>query len=281
MMDTPRTEGKDGHVIVIGFTHLGERIRSLTASGGKPVVVVEADAALVSALVREEEPVVVGSPRDPRVLAAARIERAKVVIVATDDLESAAVACKRVRERNEHCELVVRCADDDVGAVLAKTYRARALSTTRLAADFIKQRARKARVKSALVVGDNSLADRVTDALEAMEVSVLREPDVTDGASAAGKNLVVVCDDDLGQNLIRVDRIRDVNRTVDIVCRAFHDDAAELLTRAPFSCVVLSTSRHAAQALVRAGVFREIGAFEEVAQAGGSAAHRPSAGFET
>lgn len=196
-------------------------------------------------------------------LAAARVDRAKVVVLATDDLETAAVACRAVRALNADCELVVRCADEDVGAVLSKTYRARALSTTRAGAEFVRAHAAKVRARSALVVGDDAFAARVSETLSARGIAVTREPDVTDGRSAEHVELVVLCDDDLGRDLIRVDRIRDVNRRVPIVCRAFHEDAAEVLTREPFSCIVLSTSRHAAEALERGGVFRDVGAPEE------------------
>lgn len=251
------------HVVVVGFTHLGRRVRDLAAARGGAVVVVEEDARLVSELVRDEEPVVLGSPRERDVLAAARVDRAKVVVLATDDLETAAVACRAVRALNADCELVVRCADEDVGAVLSKTYRARALSTTRAGAEFVRAHAAKVRARSALVVGDDAFAARVSETLSARGIAVTREPDVTDGRSAEHVELVVLCDDDLGRDLIRVDRIRDVNRRVPIVCRAFHEDAAEVLTREPFSCIVLSTSRHAAEALERGGVFRDVGAPEE------------------
>lgn len=249
----------DAHVVVIGFSHLGQRVREIAANAAKPVVVVEEDASKVAALVADEEPLVVGSPRERGVLAAAGLAKAKVVVIATDDLETAAVASRLVRETNDACELVVSCPDEDVGAVLAKTYRARAVSTTRLAAEFIRSQATKGRAKKALVVGDNELAERVAASLADKEIGVVRAADVTDGREASGVDLVVICDDDLGKNLIRVDRIRDHDRRVKILCRAFHEDAAVVLTREPFSCIVLSTSRHAAEALARAGVLREVG----------------------
>jgi Trk K+ transport system NAD-binding subunit len=254
----------DGHVVVIGFSHLGRRVHELVLAARKPVVVVEEDGTLVEHLVREEDPVVVGSPRDHGVLDAAAVARAKVVVIATDDLEAAAVACRRVRERNASCELVVRCADEDVGSVLAKTYRARAVSTSRLAASFIQHHAVKARVKSAVVMGKNSVGARATEALLAKRIAVTHvdtteDPAAIAAAGIATAELVVVCDDDLGKNLVRVDRIRDVNKRAKIICRAFHEDAAEVLVRDPLSCIVLSTSRHAAESLARAGVFREVG----------------------
>src|SRR5262249_36142489 len=95
------------HVVVIGFTNLGRRIHELVETAGKRVVVVEEDASAVAEIVRDEAPVVVGSPRDRAVLEDAAVDRAKVVVIATDDLEAAAVACRLVREMNATCELVV------------------------------------------------------------------------------------------------------------------------------------------------------------------------------
>jgi hypothetical protein len=69
----------------------------------------------------------------------------------------------------------------------------------------------------------------------------------------------VIADDDLGKNLVRVDRIRDLNTNCLVVCRVFHDDAAEILTQNPFRCTILSTSRLATEELVEDGVFRELG----------------------
>jgi Trk K+ transport system NAD-binding subunit len=243
-------------VVVVGWTHLGQRVRDLAIGSGADVVVVESDQEKVAALVRDEEPLVIGNARERGVLETARVADAKVVVLATDDLETAAVACRLVRELNDSCEIVVRCPDDDVGAVIAKTYRARALSTSRLAAEFIRGHAVKARAKNVLVLGDNNLSLRVVEALAEKRIFA------TTTGSAADADLVVLCDDDLGKNLLTVDQIRDVNKRVKIICRAFHDDAAELLTREPFACTVLSTSRHAAESLVRSGVFREVGVVE-------------------
>jgi Trk K+ transport system NAD-binding subunit len=257
-------EEASGHVVVVGWTNLGKRIVELAASAGKVAVVVEENAELVAALVRDEEPVVVGSPRERSVLASAGVARARVVIVATDDLESAAVACRLVREMNASCELVVRCADDDVGSVLARTYRARAVSTSRLAADLIQAHAVKLRAKKVVVFGKNSVGRRTTSALEEKRIAVSHVDSTSDpvAMTAAGvgdADLIVLCDDDLGDNLIRVDRIRDLNKRTRVICRAFHEEAAEILARQPFDCIVLSTSRNAADMLARAGVFREVG----------------------
>lgn len=252
------------HVVVIGWTNLGRRVVDLVEAAGKPVVVVEEKAELLAALVREERPAVIGSAQERQVLLDASVERARVVVIATDDLETAAVACRLVREMNATSELIVRCPDDDVGAVLAKTYRARAVSTSRMAAAFIQSFALKVRAKAVVVLGKNGVADRTTEALAQKRIpfvkaDVTEDPEALEAAGIAQADLVVVCDDDLGKNLIRVDRIRDLNRRARIICRAFHDEAAAVLGRAPFECVVLSTSKHACEALARSGAFREVG----------------------
>lgn len=252
------------HVVVIGYTNFGRRVRDLVVGEGRAAVVVEGDAARVAELVRDEEPVVVGSAQDPAVLADASVARAKVVVVATDDLETAAVACRLVREVNEACELVVRCPDDDAGAVLARAYRARAVSTSKLAAELLAAQARKAHVKSAVVLGDDGLGARVAEAftrarIATTKIPVTEDPAALTAAGVAAADLVVVCDDDLGKNLIRVDRIRDVAPKVRIACRSFHDAASLVLARPPLSCGVFSTSKHAVEMLARAGVFRDVG----------------------
>lgn len=260
------------HVVIIGWNNLGRRLWELALSSGKSAVVVEADGELVLPLVQNEEPLVIGTAREREVLESAAVARARVVVIATDDLETAAVACRHVRDLNPDCELVVRFADDDVGSVLARTYRARALSTSRLAATFIQGQAVKLRAKKAVVFGENNVGARVTEALADKRIGVTHvestsEPAALAAAGVADADLAVLCDDDLGDNLIRVDRIRDMNKRIRIVCRAFHEDAAQVLTRSPFDCVVFSTSRYAADSLVRWGVFREMG-IEEVPRDG-------------
>ena len=253
-----------GHVVVIGWTNLGRRVADLVTGAGRPVVIVEENASLVAALVNEEHPLVIGSAQERGVLEDAAVRSAKIVVIATDDLETAAVASRLVREVNATCELIIRCPDDDVGAVLAKTYRARSVSTSRLAASFIQGQAVKARARAVVVLGRNNVGERVIEALAEKRIpysfaDVTEDVGKLEAAGVAEADMVIVCDDDLGKNLVRVDRIRDLNKRTRIICRAFHDEAAEVLGRPPFDCVVISTSKYASEALARAGAFREVG----------------------
>ena len=253
-----------GHVVVVGYSNLGRRIRDLVDSAGKTVVVVEDNASLVAALVQAERPVVVGSAQERSVLEDAGVAHAKIIVIATDDLETAAVACRLVREMNGGARLVVRCSDDDIGNVLARTYRAQSVSTSRLAADLVQAECTKAKARAVLVFGKNAFGERVAEALDAKRIphrleEVTEDPAKLAAMGAAAADFVVICDDDLGKNLIRVDRIRDVNKRTKIICRAFHDEAAEILGRAPLDCMVISTSKHASEALARQGLFSAVG----------------------
>ncbi len=251
------------HVVIIGHTHLGERIRDAMLETRTEVVVVDDDRARVEEILREEHPLVLGDPRDPENLEAAAIRYAKVVVIASDEVEVAVIAAREVRARNPDCELIVRCPDEDVGDVIARTYRARIVSTSRIVAKVVCDDAAKRGTRRAVVFGKNSIGRRVADTLGARGVSttfvdVTEDTHAIAAAGVADAELIVIADDDLGKNLIRVDRIRDHAPNARIVCRAFHEDAAEILTRAPFKCTVLSSSRLALDALVREGAFRTV-----------------------
>lgn len=266
-------EQADKHLLVIGHTNLGKRVRAMALSVGAPVVVVDDDRAQVDELIRGEEPLVLGSAQEPATLAAARVERAQVVLIATDDLETAAVACRVVRSKNADCKLIVRCSDDDVGQVLAKAYSARVLSTSKVAARFILGHALKAGARRAVVLGQNNVGRRVVEALAAERIACELAP-ATDDVAALQKagvpsaDLVVLADDDLGKNLVRVDRVRDLAPECMVICRAFHDEAAEILTQKPFRCLVLSTSRLAAELLANEGLLRGLGVANSASKKG-------------
>ena len=259
------------HLIVIGFTNLGKRVRALAVDAGATVVVVDEDRARVEALIRAEQPLALGSAREPATLKAAGVGRARIVVIAAEELEIAAVACHIIRAENPRCKLVVRCSDEEVGQTLARAYSARVLSTSRTAGRFILGHAQKAGARRAVVMGLNDVGRRVTEALSGDQIAcaIIPETDDPEALRQAGvgeADLVVVADDDLGKNLVRVDRIRRENPNCMVICRIFHDDAADILAQRPFRCLVLSTSRLAAETLADEGAFREVGVSGVAAQ---------------
>lgn len=248
-------EARD-HVVVVGYTHVGERIRESMLASGIEVVVVDPDRARVEGIVHDEAPLVIGDPRDPSTIEAAAIMRARAVAVVADEVEVAAVVAQAVRARNPSCELILRCPDDDVGEILARTHRARIISTSRAVAKRVVDDAHRRGVRRVLVLGENSIGRRVARSLTERGVNARLAPAVEDPSSLVlDAELILIADDDLGKNLVRVDRIRDVSPHARIICRAFHEDAAEILTKPPFRCEVISSSRLAVEALIAEGAF--------------------------
>ncbi len=243
-------EARD-HVVVIGFTHLGERIYDAMVERGDEVVVVEQKREKVESLLHDEAPLVLGDARDEDTLAAAAIARARIVAVTADEVEVAAVVARHVRAKNPGCTLILRCPDDDVGDVLARAHRATIVSTSKLVADHVRAAAVRRGDRRAVVLGDNNIAHRVARSLAERGIEVTSLP--CDAPNLPNADLVVIADDDLGKNLIRVDRIRDRLPHARIVCRAFHEQAAEILGQPPFKCEVLSSSRLALEWLLESG----------------------------
>lgn len=234
------------HVVVIGHTHLGQRVREAAVAEGLEVVVVDDDPGRISVLLHDEAPLVLGDPREESVLLAASIARARLVVVAWEGVEVAAIAARLVRKHNPSCELVLRCPDDDVGEVLARVHQARIVSTSKLVAERVARDASKRGERRAVVFGENAVGLRTAQALRdrGLEVQVAQLSEQPAQLSvAANAELIVVADDDLGKNLVRVDRLRDVAPHARVVCRVFHEEAAEVLARAPFRCELLSSSR--------------------------------------
>jgi len=275
------------HVVVIGYTNLGKRVVELCHHHKVPVVVVDPERERVASLVQNEQPLVIESAAEATALRAASVHRAKLVVIAEDGVEAGAIAARKVRALAPKVALVVRCADDDVGQVLARAYEAKVISTSRLAARHVEHAASKHGPKRCVLIGNNSLSARIYSVLRprGIDVKVLDdseqkskpEPgspavaseDIVKGAAtdydalrAAGTHdaeLVVLTGDNLGHALVTCERVRDLNATARVIVRVFHEDAAAILTQAPFRAEVVSSSRHALRTLVRDGLFEPVG----------------------
>lgn len=119
-----------GHTIVVGYTHLGERIVSHCAEKGLPYVLLEKNKELVDELLRRGEPVVVDDARSKDALPAAGVARAKRLIVASNNIETALIVTKRARDVNPSLEILVRCGFDEFADVLEKLGANKVYSTS-------------------------------------------------------------------------------------------------------------------------------------------------------
>lgn len=270
------------HAIIFHFSNLGKRTWQLFVDNDIPVTVVDPDPANLEELVRDGYPCLVGTGRTSADLDAVNVRDARFVMICSDHLESAAVICSLVRQRNKSCDLVARCADDDIGEVLARRYQATVVSTSRVASYFLREYLTKNKVQKCVLIGGGQLGRRMIPILEELEhdysVVAAHEHDVSDlldkshyiigrftddrileQAGVVDTELVLFTEDDFSLAMATVDRVRGLNHRCRVVCRVFMDDAADLMHAEPFRCDIFSTSRQAVDQLRQQGAFKAMG----------------------
>jgi Trk K+ transport system NAD-binding subunit len=106
------------HVIVVGHGHLGGHLVDHLRQSARPYVLIERDSTVVDDLVRAGEPVVVDDARQESTLLDAGVERANLVVITANNIETALLVTKRVRDRNKKATVVVRCYLDEFTEIL-------------------------------------------------------------------------------------------------------------------------------------------------------------------
>jgi K+:H+ antiporter len=128
-----------GHDVLVGYGRVGALVAAgLKASGGRPLLVIEDDAAAAEAARRDgADGVVVGNAADPAVLRAANLPAARRLVVAIPEAFEAGQVVEQARATNPALRILARAHSDDVAAHL-----------TALGADLI-------------VVGEREIARRI------------------------------------------------------------------------------------------------------------------------
>lgn len=106
------------HAIVIGYSHLGTLIVEHFLREKRPYVLIEKDSTLVDELMRAGEPVIVDNAREATALEAAGVARATLIVITSNDIETALLVTKRARERNKSARIIVRCYLDEFAEIL-------------------------------------------------------------------------------------------------------------------------------------------------------------------
>src|SRR6202049_5055896 len=89
------------HAITIAHTPLGVRIVEHLRRSQQPYVLIDKDAAAVDDLIRDGEPIIVDDAKQESSLTDAGIEHAKLVIITSNNIETALLVTKRARDRNK------------------------------------------------------------------------------------------------------------------------------------------------------------------------------------
>jgi CPA2 family monovalent cation:H+ antiporter-2 len=96
------------HVVVCGFGRVGSEIAAALEAFDVPYVAIDLDPDVVSSVRRRGVPCLFGDAANDRILVAAGIERATLVIVAVPEIEGAYLAVRHVTARNPQVEILAR-----------------------------------------------------------------------------------------------------------------------------------------------------------------------------
>src|SRR5258705_4467790 len=111
------SEMKD-HVIIVGRSHLGGHLVDHLRETARPYVLVEQDSMAVDDLIRAGQPVIVDDAKEESTLIEAGVDRARLIVITSNVIETALLVTKRSRERNKKATIIVRCYMDEFTEIL-------------------------------------------------------------------------------------------------------------------------------------------------------------------
>ena len=140
------SEMKD-HVIVVGHGHLGGHLVDHLRKSARPYVLIEKDPTVVDHLVREGEPVIVDNAKQESTLIDAGVDRAHLIVITSNNIETALLVTKRARDRNKKATIVVRCYLDEFTEILESLGANEVISSSKSAFNEIASRISSLRVQ--------------------------------------------------------------------------------------------------------------------------------------
>jgi K+:H+ antiporter len=123
LAELPMTIDQDrltGHVVLVGYGRVGQRIADALVEHGFSLVVAEQNRELVEQLRARGIPAVSGDASDPAVLIQAHIARARMLVIATPDTFRARKMLEIARTLKPDTATVVRTHSDEEAALLRK-----------------------------------------------------------------------------------------------------------------------------------------------------------------
>lgn len=111
------SEMKD-HIIIVGHGHLGGHLVDHLRQSARPYVLIEKDPSVVDHLIRAGEPVIVDNAKQESTLIEAGVDRAHLIVIASNNIETALLVTKRSRDLNKKATIVVRCYLDEFTEIL-------------------------------------------------------------------------------------------------------------------------------------------------------------------
>lgn len=119
------------HTIVIGYSHLCERLIKYFKEKNIPYCLIEKDKEKIDELLRQGDPIVVDDAKELDALTDANISKAKTVIIASNNLETALIVTKKSREHNKNCRIIARCFQDEFSEIIESLGATDVVSTSK------------------------------------------------------------------------------------------------------------------------------------------------------
>ena len=107
-----------GHVLLVGYGRVGQRIGEALIQRGVPIVVAEHNREVVEALRRRGIAAVSGDASEPAVLIQAHVARAQMLVIAVPDTFRARKMMEIARTLRPGIEIVMRAHSDEEAALL-------------------------------------------------------------------------------------------------------------------------------------------------------------------
>lgn len=127
----------ENHIVIIGYTHLGMRLVNYFKENKVPYCLIEKDKEKVDELLRAGDPVIVDDAKEQDALDDANINKSKVVIIASNNLETALLVTKRVRQINKDCRIITRCFQDEFVEIIESLGATEVISSSKNAFEDI------------------------------------------------------------------------------------------------------------------------------------------------
>lgn len=256
------------HAVIIGYSHIGKRISDYFTKMDIPHVIIEEDYKKVESLINQEKAVINDNPLDKKTLKDAGVPNARAVYIMDDNLELQMVVNAEIRDLNKGCRLIDRIFEDEIAEVIASTYNAHTISTSRFAADVLFEKVRKRHYENVLLIGLNHISSRLINHFEKkpyIEFKIIEEDQekIEDLMVSNEKQLMMGDPKDVKilqslnienfdciintiskvtESIVITKRIRDLNRSCKIFARFFQDSIAKVLEKSPFNAEVISSS---------------------------------------
>jgi Trk K+ transport system NAD-binding subunit len=266
------------HVVIIGYTHIGERIANYLTEHRVEHVIIEEDRNLVDDLITQEKPIINDSPLSIQTLEDAGIQKAKTVYITSGNFEVQMVVNHNVRKLNPECKIVARIFQDDIGELISKTYNVEIISTSKYASEVILEKV-KHKYNNVLIIGLNHISMRLMaefDKLPDIKYNLIEEDyecikDFTDDESMIiigdPKELanlqkvnidkiecVINTISEVKESILITKRVRELNRKCKIISRFFLDSIANILEKEPFEAEVISSSKDTLNIMIQKGL---------------------------